>query len=533
MDRLIALVGLRWRLQTRALAASRGHVLALVVALPALALLSAVFAHATFGLARLAERGGPEILLPAVSGAATLFGLAWTLAPFLAGVAATETHDLGKLLPYPVPVPTLVASSLLANLFQPMVVAQTPPLLALALALGGAGARGLVALAALGLAFSLVLVSGQVAGLALHAVSRNRRLHDRALFGGLALGFALSLLPILFLGPGGGPARGLAVALVRRDVFALVPFSWGARAAVHAGRGEALPFLAWAAAATLALAAAAGVAVALAQRLYRGDLDLGTASASTAGRSRMRIPGAVGALVEKDLRIAWRDPRLKVLAFTGVAGPLLLLFLLWQGSAGRLGPGLLLGLASFAGLGTVGSNALALEREGAALLFGSPVDRFLLLAGKNLAVLVLRLPALVAVAAATLLVAGPDWVPAAAAIVVLTLMLGSAVDNYHAILFPVPLAAAGRDPGAPASGMRGLGATVAGLLALLVTLAASAPFAFLVWLPHLVGERWLWALTLPLALAGAGAVYFMATAGAAALLRRREPDLVARLAGED
>jgi hypothetical protein len=64
-------------------------------------------------------------------------------------------------------------------------------------------------------------------------------------------------------------------------------------------------------------------------------------------------------------------------------------------------------------------------------------------------------------------------------------------------------------------------------------LAASSPFAFLVWLPHLLGEPWLWAATLPLALAGAAAVYFMATSGAARLLLRREPELLARLRGEE
>jgi hypothetical protein len=71
------------------------------------------------------------------------------------------------------------------------------------------------------------------------------------------------------------------------------------------------------------------------------------------------------------------------------------------------------------------------------------------------------------------------------------------------------------------------------LVATLAALLASAPFVFLAWLPELLGERWLWALTLPLALGGATAVYFMTTSGAARLLARREPELVARMAGED
>jgi ABC-2 type transport system permease protein len=534
VDRLIALVALRWRIEARAVARSRGRQAALLVALPLLVLASAVSTFAAFFLVRLLDRAQPDLLLPALSAVAALFGLGWTLSPLLAGVSATETHDLGKLLSYPVPLPVLVASSLLANLLQPMVLAQVPPLVALAFGLGGAGVRWAVALAGLGLALGLVLASGQAVGLALHALSRNRRWHDRALFAGLGLGVALSLLPILLLSRAGSLARRAVVVLVERDVFALVPFSWGARAAVHAGRGEALAFLGWAGASALALAAALGVSVALAQRLYRGDVDLGEAPAPGGARARMRLPGAVGALVEKDLCVAWRDPRLRALVFTGVIGPVVLLLVLWQGSGGRgLRPGLLVLLAAFSGLGAVGTNAFALERQGLGLLFSTPVDRFEVLVGKNLGVIALRVPALVAVSVATLVVAGPAFVPAVATVVLVTQVLAAAADNYLSILLPVPVAAAGRDPNASGSGARGLGSAVMVFLAMLATLLASAPFVLLAWLPHLLDERWLWALALPLALGGAAAVYFMATSGAARLLVRREPDLVARMAGED
>ena len=40
---------------------------------------------------------------------------------------------------------------------------------------------------------------------------------------------------------------------------------------------------------------------------------------------------------------------------------------------------------------------------------------------------------------------------------------------------------------------------------------------------------WLWMVTLPLALAGAAAVYAMLVAGAEKLLRRREPDVLERI----
>ena len=147
--------------------------------------------------------------------------------------------------------------------------------------------------------------------------------------------------------------------------------------------------------------------------------------------------------------------------------------------------------------------------------------------------IVLRLPALVAVSVATLFVAGPAYVPAVAVVVLLTQVVAAAADNCVSILFPLPVAGAGRDPNAPAAGTRGLGAGAVAFAAMLLTLLASSPFAFLAWLPHLLGEHWLWAFSLPVALAGAGAVYFMVTSAAARLLERREPDLLARMAGED
>ena len=531
MDRLIALVALRFRLEARAIAGSRGRRVGLLLALPALAFFSAASAVGAFALVRLVSRTEPGLLLPALSAIATLFGVTWALSPLLAGIAATETHDLTRLMPYPVPLTTLVASSLVANLLQPTVLAQVPPLVALALALGGP--RWPLAFVALALGLLLVLAAGQATGIALHALARNRRIHDRVIFVGIGLGVLLSLLPILMLSRGGSAARRLLVALLERDVFLLSPFAWGARAAVHAGRGEGLAFLGFSAAGMGGLVAAVGVSTLLAHRLYRGELDTGEAAAHGASRARMRLPGAVGSIVEKELRVTWRDPRLKAVSLSGVIGPLLVLFLLGQGSTAGIGPAQLFAVASMAGLGVIGANSLALERQGLGLLLGFPVDRLSILVGKNLALVVLRGPVLVSVTLAALVLAGPGVVPAVASLVLLTQILASAADNYLQVLFPIPVPAAGRDPNAPISGTRGLGAAAMGLVAMIVTLVASAPFALLAWLPHLLVERWLWVLTLPLALAGASAVYFMATSGAARLLERREQDLLARLRGEE
>ena len=534
MDRLIALVAVRWRLDVRAVTGERVRLLALLVAVPGLILLSAAASFVVFAGVRFLESTRPELTLSVLSAGTTALGLLWALSPLLAGMALTETHDLNRLLHFPIPLRTLVVSSFLANLLQSTVLALVPPLFFLGLAVTGPGGAMVPVVFGLGLALAFVVASGQLVGLALHALSRHRRLHDRLLFVGVALGLLLSFLPLLLMSGAAAPIARLARELLARDVFVLSPFGWGIRAAVHAGRGEADAFFGFAAAAVLGVGALLALSTALVERMYRGELDLGEGvRKSTLGRSRVFLKGPVGALLEKDLRVVWRDPRQKAIILSGLVTPLILLVLVWHGSAGHVGPVPLLALASFVGLSTLGSNAFALERRGLPLLLGFPVERFLVLVGKNASALLLRVPAVLMIAAATALLAGFRFVPAVLSILLLTQLLTAAADNYLAVLFPVPVPAPGRSPDAPTSGSRGLGVAFMTMLAMAGALALSSPFAFLAWLPHLLGDHRLWVLTLPLALAGAVGLYGLLTAGASALLTRREPDLLARVLGEE
>jgi hypothetical protein len=113
------------------------------------------------------------------------------------------------------------------------------------------------------------------------------------------------------------------------------------------------------------------------------------------------------------------------------------------------------------------------------------------------------------------------------------MLIACAADNFMSILFPITLPAAGRNPHGPTSGSRGLGALAFAALLMLAALAVSAPFAFLAWLPLLLQDPVLWWISLPLALAGALAVYAMLVAGAERLLLRREPELVAHMLAEE
>ena len=369
MDRLIALVLLRFKLELRAMLHARERRVGLALAVPFLFLFSGLGAMVAYAGVRSVARADRDVLAPLLSAVATGLGVFWILSPLLTGFALAETHDLTRLVHFPVPLPTLALSSLIANLAQPTVLAEVPIAFAIAAALGE-GATFLLALMGVLSTLLFFLAASQAAGLVLHALTRNRRLHDAALFLALGLGFALSLLPMLILAGGLRPfAGGLARAALRADVFALSPFAWGARAAVHGGRGELAPFVLWLVAQWLAIAVAVAVSIVLIKRIYQGELKLGIAAARAATRARMWLPGATGALLEKDLRVAWRDPALKATLFMGLAMPLVFLVIVSQtGAFGRSGTGLLV-LATYVGMATFGSNAFG---DGAARRRAAP-----------------------------------------------------------------------------------------------------------------------------------------------------------------
>ncbi len=531
MDRLIALVACRWRMDLRRLLGARERAFGLLFFVPGALVFSALGSMIVFGVFRGLEGTEPELVLPMASAAATGIGLFWAASPLLAGVVLSEAADVSRLMHFPIPLSTLAVSSMVANLAQPAALAEAPILVAAAAAVAGVNAiRFPAALLGVALTFVLILACAQVAGLLLHGLSRQRRLHDILLFLGLAAGLLLSLAPLLLLTSGPGGLATVAHALSARDVFMASPYAWGVRAAIHAGRGQAVPAVAYGLLATAAIGGAMAASAGLVQGIQRGHIAMGGGAVRSRRPSRMALPGALGALVEKDLRLAWRDPGLRAVLVMGLAGPIVVLFFLSRGGPSLASGTPVLLLASFVGVSTFGSNALGMERRGIALLLLFPVDRWRVLVGKNLAALTFRLPSLLTLALATVFLAPPTYVPAAATIAVLTLMLSAGVDNYMSILFPMAVPGAAANPyGRAAARGRGLGAAAVSLMLLVLALVLSSPFAFLAWLPALLGRPWLWAATLPLGLAGAACVYAMLVAGAARLMEKREPEILERV----
>ena len=533
MARLSALIRLRFRLDLRAILRARERGLGLLLVLPGLLLFSlAASAFVFFGV-RSFEGQWPEELLPLLSAAATLLGAFWALSPVLTGVALSETHDVGRLLHFPIPPATLVASSLLSNLAQPAVLAELPVVLALALAVSESWAALPLVIFGILLSFAFILASSHAVGLLLHGIARNRRFQDIALSLGLAVSFLISLLPFLLLAGGAGPLLRVVHLLGATDAFAASPFAWGVRAAVHAGRGELVSFVAFGAAGAVAILAVVAGSALLTQRIYRGELSLSPPMDPARSRARMVFRGGLGALLEKDLRLAWREPALKAMLFMGLLGPLVFLVILSQTSGlGRSGGGLLL-LATFTGASSIGANVFGLERRGIGSLLGFPVARWRVLVAKNLSLAILRLPGLLALGLVGSFLAPLHYLPAAGTLALVTLLIALAADNYLSILFPTPVPGAGQNPhGGAAAGVRGLGGALLGAGLFAATLLVASPFAFLAWLPLLLGVPGLWWASLPLALAGATAVYAMLVAGAASLMSRREPEMIERILGE-
>lgn len=528
MSRWLAIFRLRLLLEWRALRGVRDR--AFGMGLATLVLLGASFVM-SFG-AYAALRGlvatDPQAAIVVVAALANLFGLSALLGPLFSGIVVAQSHDLAKLRHFPVASGVLALSSLAANLVQPLVLAQIPIFVAVSLAL--ARSSILVPFTALGLSltYALVLAAAQIGSLASHSLQRSRRYRDLALFGGLTGGLVLSLAPFVFI-TNPALARDVFGWVTQSGALVWLPFGWGARAAIHAGQQEYGAFGFLSAASVVAVLAATGVATMLVRGIHGGELDLGSVGGGTARRSLLRLPGVVGALVEKDVRTLRRDPALRASLVSGLVGPILLIYLLLGRGTGGSGRTALL-LATFIGASGLGGGSFGFERGSLAQLLAFPTPRWKVLLAKNISASVFKVPGFLTLAVASVLLAPPAMLPSVAVIAVTALLMAAGVDAYASVRYPWTPSRPGGDPSAhSAASGAGMSRVVVTLGCFLVALLFSTPFGFLAWFPWLLGRPPLGLVTLPLSLAGALAVYAFLLAGAERLLLRREADLLERV----
>ncbi len=370
--------------------------------------------------------------------------------------------DVSLLFHYPVTQRDMVLSELIARIAGP---ASFPGLGFFAgCAAGGLWAgRPALALAAL-LALLIWLVQANLLMMALDYalfhIRRSRRFGEALALAGSALFVGLILLQnIMAQHAAGASSQGVALSVpgwlsaAGRVLVPLAPLLPGASAASWIVGGWAVIPRAGVAGALIAglFAADRLLLMRLAQSgaVESGRRPAGRAVDRHVARGRRRVDRFLPwPFFVKDLRYLARDPLLRTSLLSIVALPFFVVFIINEPSGLFAGAWfqhfgfllfLLLALSRFA------TNNLAIERSGLGLVLGSPVPRWAVLAGKNMALMALFLCLLVVPMGFFVWKGMP---PAEAGATVLTALATCAVylglANLLAVLMPVPVAPRGR-----------------------------------------------------------------------------------------
>jgi ABC-2 type transport system permease protein len=528
---VLAFAELRARLLVRRLR-GRGGIPELVarVALFAVAIPAGLLFAALAGAgAWKAIRSSPG--LAEVSVAALFFGVWQTWTAVSLSVSEREALDLSRFLVYPLPPGRIYAYGLAASVVGDPFAVFWLLLLAGAF-VGGALARpgAWVALLALAYALFAVATAAFVALLQelLARLLRGRRVREVA----IAAVYVGTGFLVVFMS--GGPRAMLEALRVLRVVRWLAfPAALAERSVVSLYLGRWTAALGWLVLLAVAAAGAGWAAYRLALSAARSGGDQAPRAAAT-GAGGWRLPGRLGALVEKEGKYLLRHPIASVLA---IVVPALAGFLAWKlvpripreaGEVVRALP--LFGFALYAHLATqpFWLNTFGWERGGGRVWFLTPVEPGDVLVAKNLVVYAFSLALFAGSAGAAIALGGPPptWAFAGA----LALHAGIApwflaAGNLVSILVPRP---------APMTIQRGGHLSPVSAVAGMVIFSAGGALASAPVLAAIrLEEPWLlpagWAL---LGLVGI-LVYRATLPRLARLLRDRKEPLLAAVCGDD
>jgi len=414
-SQLLAFVELRARLLWRRLR-GRGGVAELVarVALFAVAVpAGVVFAVLAGTGAWKAVRSAPGVRAD-IAVTALFFGIWQTWTAVSLSVSERDAVDLRRFLAYPIPPARVFGYGLAASLVGDPFAAVWCLMLAGAF-VGGALARPGAWTLLLALAYALfaVATTALVALLQelLARTLRGRRSRELA----IASVYVGTGFLVVFMS--GGPRSTLqAIRVLSQLRWLAFPPALAERAVSSLYAGRPGPAVLW-------LGALAGASAAAAWAAYRLALSAAQAGESQAPRAAAtgaegwRLPGRLGAIVEKEGKYVLRHPIASVLA---LVVPAFAAFVAWQispripveaGEVVRVLP--LLAFALYAHLATqpFWLNAFGWERGGARAWFLAPIERKDVLVAKNAAAYAFSLVLFLASAAAGIAVAGapPRW----------------------------------------------------------------------------------------------------------------------------
>lgn len=507
MTRLLLLVGLSWRTRMRGIVSAGASSLFLVLgAVFYLAVTCAMGVGAYFALSQ-THGVKAERIADLASLVVTMFGVFFLTRPLI--LTNLAGASLQNLLHLPIRRGELLAYSLLTGVMTPLLL-ESPVLIGAALGAASRPALILITLP-LGLLAHLTLLMGAHA-MSLFAVLIARRtwISDLA----RVLAFSVFFLPSLinyrgpreFLRPLVGP------------LVEISPLGWAARAAVYAGAGDLSRSLWLAMPALILLTAIAFASMTLLNRILAGEgKDRVTKKAAIPRKARVFLPGALGALIETQLRTQLRTPAARMALFFPTLMMGFLAFTLSQQRGTTFSP-----FAIVVFLSLVGGNAFLLVGRGVALIFGTPVARAWMLVASDVSSFVFRMPPLLAIIAVTAWRGGWDTAVEMIVLVGSLIPISMGVQHFVSILRPFALPRDRFNPYAQRVDARQSSNGMASLLATLATALIASPFLFLLWLSSRVADGAYAPALAMLACLGAFATYAVLIAIAERLLMKRE-----------
>jgi len=507
VSRLLLLIGLSWRTRMRGIASAGGSSIFLV--LGALFYLAVTCAMGMGAYVALSQTHGVKAdrVADLASLVVTLFGVFFLTRPLILSNLAGAS--LQNLLHLPIRRGELLAYSLLTGVVTPLLL-ESPVLIGAALGAASQPALILVTLPLALLAHLTLLTGAHAMSLFAVLIARRTWVSDLARL----LAFSIFFLPSLVSYR--GPREFLRPLVAPLAQYS--PLGWAARAAVHAGAGDLRESAWFAIPALLLLIAMAFVSMTLLNRILAGEGEDRVARKTAAPRpARVLLPGALGALIETQLRTQLRTPAARMALFFPTLMMGFFAFTLSQQRGTMASP-----FAMVVFLSLVGGNAFLMIGRGVALVLGTPVSRASMLVASDVSSFVFRMPPLLAIIAVTAWRGG--WGAALEMILLVAALvpISMGVQHFVSILRPYALPRDRFNPYAQRVDARQSGNGIASLLATLATAAIASPFLLLLWLsPRVADGAWAPGLVM-LACLGAFATYAVLVALAERLLVNRE-----------
>jgi hypothetical protein len=287
---------------------------------------------------------------------------------------------------------------------------------------------------------------------------------------------------------------------------------------VHIGAGGLKTGAFFAVLALLLLAGIAFASMTLLNRILAGEgEDRVAKKAGTPRPARVLLPGALGALIETQLRTQLRTPAARMALFFPTLMMGFFAFTLSQQRGTASSP-----FAIVVFLSLVGGNAFLLIGRGVALILGTPVARAWMLVASDVSGFVFRMPPLLAIIAVTAWRGGFESALEMMLLVAALLPISMGVQHFVSILRPFALPRDRFNPFAQRVDARQSSNGFVSLFATLLTAFIAAPFLFLLWLSSRVADGDYAPALIPLACLGAFATYAVLIALAERLLISRE-----------